>query len=155
MKTTPTCHCGRTVLAKGLCRNHYEIRRRKRLGVSIRARERELYAQHRERNIQREKDYQARVRQAVLDAYGNTCACCGETEQEFLQLDHINGGGRAHRRSLGSRGGNGMNVYRAVRDAGYPKDRYRLLCSNCNFVRRHGRACPHERARLVEALLAA
>ncbi len=93
----------------------------------------------------------------MLDAYGNSCACCGETEQEFLQLDHIHGGGRAHLRELirNGKGGAGVTLYRAVRFEGYPKDKYRLLCSNCNFVRKNGRSCPHERARIAVALLAA
>lgn len=41
---------------------------------------------------------------------------------------------------------------------GWPKDRYRLLCYNCNIARaRHGGRCPHEDgagARLEEALSA-
>lgn len=97
--------------------------------------------------MSKQTEYAARLRRQLIDAYGGRCACCGETEFEFLQLDHINGGGRAHRRELKT---NGVAVWRLVRNEGFPADKYRLLCANCNFVTRHGRICPHERRRQIE-----
>ena len=91
----------------------------------------------------KEKDYYRRLRAHVIAALGDCCACCGEREPTFLQLDHIHGGGVRHLKLLG----NWVAVYRAVRDAGFPKDQYRLLCSNCNHATRGGRICPHDTAR--------
>jgi len=31
-----------------------------------------------------------------------------------------------------------------LKDDGYPKDKYRLLCYNCNLARAHFFRCPHE-----------
>lgn len=91
---------------------------------------------------------------AVIEAYGGCCACCGETEPDFLCLDHVNGDGAEERiRLYGKRTGNGGGGYRtyalAIRE-GFPA-RYRLLCFNCNFgVTRPG-GCAHQRT--VSALL--
>ena len=35
------------------------------------------------------------LRAQMRRAYGDRCACCGETEPVFLTLDHVHGGGRA------------------------------------------------------------
>src|SRR5579859_5930888 len=45
------------------------------------------------------------LRTAALRQYGGDppmCRCCGEPNVEFLTLDHIGGGGSAHRRVSGS-----------------------------------------------------
>lgn len=84
--------------------------------------------------------YRRKLKQDIVDAYGKECACCGESNFEFLQLDHIHGDGIKHRRELGS-----ANVYKAVRDEGFPEDKYRLLCANCNHSHGMYGYCPHEK----------
>ena len=37
----------------------------------------------------------------MFQAYGDSCACCGEREPKFLGIDHTNGGGNTHRREVG------------------------------------------------------
>ena len=44
------------------------------------------------------KDYRAALRAEFIAAYGGKCACCGEAEPKFLELDHVFGGGEVHRR---------------------------------------------------------
>lgn len=88
-----------------------------------------------------------KLRNEMLAAYGNACACCGETAPAFLTIDHIHGGGTKHRASLPSK-----NVYAEIRREGFPKDKYRLLCMNCNFATRFGKKCPHQQA--VDHLIA-
>ena len=79
----------------------------------------------------------------VLRLYGSQCACCGEGTFEFLTIDHINGGGRAHVKRIG---GNPTTLYRRIRSGQENKDDYRVLCFNCNSGRqRNGGVCPHER----------
>lgn len=91
---------------------------------------------------------QVKLRARVLAAYGGPCcACCGETTVEFLQIDHINQDGAAHRRSLGI--ASGTAFYCWLQRNGFPPG-YQVLCANCNFARgRHG-TCPHERARQLQ-----
>jgi hypothetical protein len=77
----------------------------------------------------------------MVEAYGGKCACCGETEMVFLSLDHVDGGGSAHRKSLGGNGG--RKILQEAKAAGWP-GAYRVLCMNCQFGTRYGRACPHQ-----------
>jgi hypothetical protein len=46
-----------------------------------------------------------RNHQTVLAAYGGKCVCCGEAEEAFLTLDHVNNDGKQHRAELGCSGG--------------------------------------------------
>jgi len=80
-----------------------------------------------------------RDRLEALAAYGAQCACCGETTEEFLGIDHINGGGTAHRRE---RGLLGNNLNRWLRQQGYPSE-FQVLCHNCNLAKGFYGACPH------------
>ena len=84
------------------------------------------------------------MRNLVLEAYGGKCMCCGETTPEFLQIDHINNDGGDHRREL-KREGTGF--YHWLKANNFPKDRFQLLCSNCNFAKAKYGQCPHERDR--------
>lgn len=84
----------------------------------------------------------ARLRQEVLEHYGGKCACCGESENEFLAIDHINGGGNKQRKEL--KRAAGIAFYRWLRMNEYP-DGYRVLCHNCNCARGYYGYCPHEK----------
>jgi len=84
-----------------------------------------------------------KAKDAVFAAYGGyVCACCGEDTPEFMTLDHIDGGGIAHRRVLGR----GYSFYVRLAEQGFPPG-LRVLCYNCNCGRRTG-ACPHELGKL-------
>jgi hypothetical protein len=122
------------------CKRARDARSRERQADSIR----EASAAFRERNRDRlnaENRAKARaLREQVLDAYGTECACCHETRYEFLTLDHIGGGGRAHRLATNGR------VYADLKRKGFPPG-YRTLCWNCNASRGRYGYCPHERER--------
>jgi hypothetical protein len=63
----------------------------------------------------------------------------------FLTIDHVDGGGRAHRRKLAgnSKSTVGSNVvYRWLQLNNYPAG-FRVLCRNCNYAEAHG-GCPHQ-----------
>ena len=81
------------------------------------------------------------LRLEVIEAYGGICDCCGETLAEFLTIDHINGSGKKHRDSIG---GGGANFYRWLKKQEFPKDRFRLLCYNCNCSLGNYGYCPHK-----------
>ncbi len=100
------------------------------------------------RNPEKHKVHYMRTTQTlkrkIFDAYGNKCACCGENTYEFLAVDHIHGGGNQHRKKITGRGGGGGAFYRWLRNNGFPKDDFRLLCHNCNLARAFYGKCPHE-----------
>ena len=81
----------------------------------------------------------ARQRAEMLAAYGGKCVCCGETEGRFLTLEHIFHDGSQHRASKGPN-----QIVSDLRRLGWPKDRYTLLCMNCNWSERNGGPCPHK-----------
>lgn len=81
------------------------------------------------------------LRVKVLSRYsggGNPkCACCGVTNLEFLSLDHINGGGRQHRKTVKIR------WWEWLRKNKYPEG-FRVLCHNCNQSIGIYGYCPHQ-----------
>ena len=81
-----------------------------------------------------------KLRLKLIKFYGGICACCREAREAFLCLDHINGGGHAHRKLV--KGG----THTIWRDALKPGKEtiYRLLCYNCNMATRWGATCPHQ-----------
>lgn len=92
--------------------------------------------------LARTNRFRAKLRTDIFAAYGNACACCGETDRAFLTLDHIARDGAAHRKRLGGRSGY-LAVYADIRRQGYPRDRFRLFCMNRNWASRFGDECPH------------
>ena len=84
------------------------------------------------------KGYRKALRLQIIAAYGGKCVCCGESQIEFLSIDHIEGRGTGadHRRRVGS------TIYSHIRREGFP-DTYRLLCYNCNCSLGFNGYCPH------------
>lgn len=98
-----------------------------------RERYREWYRENRELVLAKNRE----IREAVLDHYGRRCACCGSTEE--LQIDHVNGGGTAHRESLGLKGA-GSNFHRWLVKQGFPGG-FQTLCRPCNRSKFDGERC--------------
>ena len=69
------------------------------------------------------------MRRRVIELLGSKCARCNIIDDRVLQVDHMNGGGRKERRSVGSYG-----FLLRVLEMG--KDDYQLLCANCNWIKR-------------------
>lgn len=84
-------------------------------------------------------------RQQVLQHYGNKCACCGETEEHFLTIDHINNDGAKHKRALKRTDPATMRKW--IIDNNYP-DIFQILCYNCNCAKGKLGYCPHSKVRL-------
>lgn len=82
-----------------------------------------------------------RLRLQVIQHYDGECACCGENTLEFLGIDHANGGGREHKKSIP-----GGLIYRWLKRNGFP-DGFQVLCHNCNLAKGFYGQCPHERER--------
>ncbi|KKM62855.1 hypothetical protein LCGC14_1517430 [marine sediment metagenome] len=87
------------------------------------------------------KKHRRQLRLEVLNHYAPDnlrCACCGEDHVEFLCIDHINGQGNKHRKSIKG------NLYNWLKKHGFP-DGFRVLCLNCNGSRGYYGYCPHNR----------
>lgn len=104
-----------------------------------RAGTRKWYYSHREAAKERVRCDAIALRKLVLEHYGGKCACCGETRYEFLAIDHINGDGRIHRRSVP-----GSRICRWLRKNNFPEG-FRILCHNCNQSLGHYGYCPHQK----------
>lgn len=93
---------------------------------------------HLDRNSSRSAKRRRTERELVVATYGGCCACCGETQYEFLAIDHVHGGGSKEFKESGV-----TTLASVVIREGFP-DRFRLLCHNCNMARGLYGACPHE-----------
>lgn len=109
-----------------------------------RSRCRQYHAIHGPEMAERKRALRAKFRELVLEHYGRRCSCCGETRNEFLCVDHVNGGGIRHRKDNNIHGGEGM--YRWLLKNDFP-DGFRILCHNCNLARGIYGYCPHEMER--------
>lgn len=81
----------------------------------------------------------AKLKLEAIITFGGKCQCCGEDHPYFLSLDHINNDGAKAREQY-----NEQQIYREARREGWPKEKYQLLCMNCNFAKGHFKECPHK-----------
>src|SRR4030042_5090772 len=76
---------------------------------------------HKEERKASHRDYSQRLRREAFASYGGfKCNCpggCDVTDPKFLSIDHINGGGAKHRKSVG---GGGANLYLWLKKNNYP-----------------------------------
>lgn len=77
----------------------------------------------------------------VIYHYGGRCKCCGEDRYEFLAIDHVNGGGRRHRKEIKKQ------LPQWLIENNYPEG-FRILCHNCNIALGIYGYCPHENVSL-------
>lgn len=150
MKTCPKCLVDRPAAAfygdrskaDGLssycraCSKARSVRRWKERNAECRAANKAYYGRNKEQFL----EYGRALRVRVLTEYGGACVCCGERTPEFLSIDHTNNDGESHRRELGAYG---RSIYRWLEQNGYPKDRFQLLCHNCNMAKGLYGGCPH------------
>ena len=111
----------------------------------------EWYRENRDMVRARERERYRELKDQVYAAYGNRCACCGETEPMFLSIDHVHNDGNERRKALrygfGRRAG-GVRLYTTIAELGFP-DTYQILCMNCNWGKaRNDGVCPHETAKV-------
>lgn len=92
------------------------------------------------KNAIRNRHYRWNLRLEVIKAYGSKCQCCGETNYEFLTIDHVDKITSLNDRKLGR----GHKLYMHLKRKGWPKEGYRLLCYNCNCSIGNFGYCPHK-----------
>lgn len=92
-----------------------------------------------------------KLRLDLVLGYGGKCECCSESRIEFLQLDHKFNDGAEERRLMSRNPKDKSNaiykLHRRLRRQGFPRDRYQLLCANCNWAKGMYGLCPHEKER--------
>jgi hypothetical protein len=77
------------------------------------------------------------LKEQVLMYYGKgklECVLCHYNNKDALSIDHINGNGAKHRRSLKTYS-IGSLFYRWLKRNNFPKG-FRTLCMNCQFIER-------------------
>jgi hypothetical protein len=79
---------------------------------------------------ERDRKYGIKLRAEAIRALGGKCARCGVKDYRVLQIDHIDGGGRAEQAKITNRG-----IYRKIRDG--HTDGYQVLCANCNWIKKY------------------
>jgi hypothetical protein len=112
-------------------------------------------------NKAKDKAYRENKRLKVLQYYSKRlsnsdipcCNCCGETQTEFLAVDHIAG-----RRQMDSEPELLKLGYSSKTHIGFPlviwltnnnfPDGFQILCHNCNQSKGYYGKCPHESERL-------
>lgn len=97
----------------------------------------ELYLKNKEKWGEEGRERQQGYKRFIIDTLGGKCVCCGELELGFLTLEHIHKDGGEHRATK-------KNIYCDVIRQGIPKDRYTVLCMNCNHATRYNKICPHK-----------
>lgn len=104
---------------------------------------------HRDQEKERGRQKRERQWRRVLTAYGEVCACCGESEPTFLTLDHINGARPEHstlqpvkNRNRASR----TTILTWLERENWPSG-FQILCWNCNLATKEvGKLCPHQKS---------
>lgn len=78
------------------------------------------------------------LRTLVFNHYGWSCKCCGSNKQPTI--DHVDGGGKEHRKELSGHNTSGAPVWRWLIRNGFP-DGFQTLCKPCNTSKGTGPAC--------------
>jgi len=79
-----------------------------------------------------------RQRLAIIAFFGGKCVECGYDDFRGLQLDYINGDGAQVKRNEGKASQNTGAQYTLINsDPDLARLRYRLLCANCNQIKKY------------------
>lgn len=97
-------------------REDHQREYRKKNIIKLKASDAAKYEKNKDKLNANARRYYRKLQQQVFDHYGNACACCGNTEKNFLTLDHKNNDGASHRRKIGI----GHIFYRWIIDNAYP-----------------------------------
>jgi hypothetical protein len=80
-------------------------------------------------NEKSKKDYENK-KKLIFETYGNKCENCEESNPLYLTVDHKLNDGAEHRKEMGR-----DNIYNYIIKNNFPKDRFQLLCYNCNCAK--------------------
>ena len=101
------------------------------------------------KEIKRRSHIRAKLRSFELLG-GAMCKFCGNEKFEVLQVDHVNGGGAAHRKEIVNKYGNIYN-YLSRNPEEAKSGKYRALCADChNAWTNYGVAPGHNEYRSLD-----
>ncbi len=98
-----------------------------------------VIANNRDRNSFYGSRQRDRIKTEMVEAYGGKCQHCGETDPIVLSLDHIHDDAHVEIEKYGQNARGGHKQYDRLKREGWPKDRFQLLCFNCNAKKEHNR----------------
>jgi len=116
----------------------YKAKNRDKLLAQERARYHKQSDEKKKANVLKNKKRRQRLKIEAIEHYGAKCQCCGEKQFEFLCIDHINGGGNQHRKTMGTK-----SIGEWLYSNNYPKG-FQVLCHNCNMAKSIYQHCPHQ-----------
>lgn len=103
---------------------------------------RKYYIENKDKHIENVKKLNEARRYIIIKHYSNDtmkCNCCGESEYDFLTVDHKDNNGCNHKKIRGKKYNLYQEIYKTL-----PKG-YQILCMNCNHSKgRHNGKCIHE-----------
>ena len=117
----------------------YYIKNKEKIKEKSQEYHKKYYKKFRERHLLNSKKLAQKLKKEIFQHYGLRCVCCGESNIQFLTIDHINNDGGKHRKELGLK-----TIYRWLKKSSYPKG-FQTLCYNCNLGKAaNGGICPHK-----------
>lgn len=141
---------------KGVAQKLYRERNKEKVAIQQKDRREKLKAEGRcvvcgitplvsqtmcQKCVDRCKDHYYGKKSFVYERYGSKCSCCGETEEAFLTIDHVNNDGAAHRKTFAS--GGGYCIYSWLVENNFPEG-FQILCWNCQWGKNKHGTCPHQ-----------
>ena len=140
--TSQNClYCGKPLpIPRNIKRRYHVECKPKRYKDNKRMRRKKMTDEEKENRNKHQREVNAENRRLALEGYGNKCECCGETQYEFLCIDHINGDGSEHRKEIGG----GSRIYWWLIKNNFPEG-FRVLCYNCNMSYGFYNYCPHQK----------
>jgi hypothetical protein len=109
-------------------RRIYKQRYKEKHPDKFRADKRRYKEKHPDKTREAIKKCNLKLRYNILKyySYGKmVCNFCGENHYEFLEIDHMAGNGKDHKRQIT------ISLYSWLKQNNYPSG-YQVLCSNCN-----------------------
>lgn len=98
----------------------------------VKLKQKEWRQKHKKECAERARRIKQEKKRKVLTHYGHgrlACVECGESRLVCLSIDHINGGGTQHKKTMRT------SMYSYLVKKEFP-DGYQTLCMNCQFVKR-------------------
>ena len=113
-----------------LASKKYYLRNRTKLKAKMKINCKNYYIKNKLQIDKKNSDYRKKRKLEIYEILGTRCVKCGFSDIRALQIDHINGGGSRERKLIGD------NTVRYHKFIMKNRDKYQILCANCNWIKR-------------------
>jgi hypothetical protein len=93
-----------------------------------------------------------KAKKDCLDHYGHECACCKNTDEILLTIDHVFNDGHLSRPFINGKRSTSTSGWISARKRGFPDD-LQILCMNCNYGKHQNGGVLAERWKKEKVLL--